>query len=441
MENLKALLQSVPMDQRNLGLLWSTYYGLVDAKLAARRNTREFAAWKTVNSDNAVKDSLSGKEEVIGNEEFWRHLRKHFSFFAKASGHSYGAMNLVKRVWCRPEALDGYPNTLWRRLGLTGEKFSAAIGMESTKDVAEKNQNGSGYIAVIGMDGDQMGKWISGEKTPPFRDQLAAAPPHGLEELHRPLTPAYHLQFSEALANFSIWTAAKVVENYGGQLIYAGGDDVLAMLPADRAIDCAWELKKAFTTDFDGSRLMPGSKGNVSAGLAIGSHSAPLQMLVKEAQNAEHHAKHDYGREALAISLYKRSGEILQWGCKWDSPALPLMDFLEKHRAPIDDGMPKQDAALGKISGRFPYALARALAPYRLGAAPTLSAEELQEIMDKETAIVIRRQASDLTQEDQKELAMHCKAWCEKCLASKRLADYIMPFLTEAFINRKRGED
>ena len=453
-ENLRALLNAVPKEQWNHGMLWSAYYGLVDAKLAARRNTREFDAWKTVNSDNAVKDSLSGKEEVIGNEAFWNYIRKHFSFFAKASGHRYGAMNLVKRLWCRPEALDYHPDNLWKRLGLSAGAFSLAIGMDSTQDVAKKNQNGGGYIAVLAMDGDQMGKWISGEKTPKLNDQLANCRTE-LEELRRPLTPAYHLQFSEALANFSLWKAAKVVEGHQGQLIYAGGDDVLAMLPADQAIDCAKALQDTFRTDFDGKRLLPGSAGNVSAGLAIGHCDAPLQMLVKEAQNAEHRAKNDYGRAALAISLYKRSGEILQWGCKWDSPAIPLMEFLQNHKGE------------NEITGRFPYALARVLAPYRLEKDQTLSPEDLLDIIEKETEIIIGRQAAGLGEKVREELCNHCREWCQKCAESPekkknakaegieeeardteeaakpnhRLADYIMPFLTEAFINRKRGED
>ena len=200
-------------------------------------------------------------------------------------------------------------------------------------------------------------------------------------------------------------------------------------------------------------------------------------MLVKEAQNAEHRAKHDYGRAAVAFSLYKRSGEIIQWGCKWDSAALPLLDFLEKHRNPIDDDTQPRETPRGKLSGRFPYALARVLAPYRLGKDNTLMPEKLKDIILRETAIVIRQQASELSENEKKDLLELCKEWCDECHKDNvksngegeakrqeetaapakpqpettetdekaktmhKLADYIQPFMTEAFINRDRGED
>src|SRR5207249_9784774 len=121
------------------------------------------------------------------------------------------------------------------------------------------------YYAVLALDGDEMGKWVSGAKSPKFRDQLAAkarehferaqagaSDPQALARLldhPRHLSPSYHLQFSEALCNFSVYLAPAVVEFYDGQIIYAGGDDVLAMLPADHAIACALALRLAFQGD------------------------------------------------------------------------------------------------------------------------------------------------------------------------------------------------
>src|SRR5439155_11607198 len=68
------------------------------------------------------------------------------------------------------------------------------------------------YYAVLALDGDEMGKWVSGAKSPKFRDQLAAkarehferaqagaSDPQALARLldhPRHLSPSYHLQFS-----------------------------------------------------------------------------------------------------------------------------------------------------------------------------------------------------------------------------------------------------
>lgn len=66
------------------------------------------------------------------------------------------------------------------------------------------------------------------------------------EEVPRPLSPGYHAALSEALANFSLYCTRPIIEAFGGQLIYAGGDDVLAMTPAGTALDCAQALQLAF---------------------------------------------------------------------------------------------------------------------------------------------------------------------------------------------------
>src|SRR5690606_14052540 len=62
----------------------------------------------------------------------------------------------------------------------------------------------------------------------------------------RSVTPSWHLQFAEALGNFSFHAVQSIVEAFDGRLIYAGGDDVLAMLPAQDALSCARALRAAF---------------------------------------------------------------------------------------------------------------------------------------------------------------------------------------------------
>jgi hypothetical protein len=82
------------------------------------------------------------------------------------------------------------------------------------------------YYAVLALDGDEIGKWLSGEKTPRVREVItdksvewfeAKMPRESSEWLdgHRPLSPGYHLQFSEALANFGLHCARRIVEHHG----------------------------------------------------------------------------------------------------------------------------------------------------------------------------------------------------------------------------------
>ena len=466
----------------NPGILWEAHYALVDAKLAARRNTRDFKAWEDKHGEGAVKDSLSGKEEVIGSEDFWNFLVKEHGKerdkLFTAGNHRYGAMNLIKRLWCIPE------NSYLRdKLDLSNNEYKNGIGFNSVPDVAKKNQYGGKYVAVLAMDGDEMGKWVSGEKTPEFIKQisnnakkyLTGLQQHEqIKKMRRLLTPSYHQQLSEALSNFATWLAQIIVENFEGKLIYAGGDDVLAILPSDRAIACAVALKDVFcgkapdkknefkldvpqegfaNAGADYPLILPGTSCTVSVGLAIGHQNAPLQMLVKEAHHAESRAKHDYGRDGIAFSVYKRSGEIIQWGCKWDKiieekpvGALSLMDLLTRLKKLKADGKSQEENGL---SARFPYALSRLLEPYQLDKLDknSLPLEDLKKIVDQEIQVVIRQQGDGLSDDHKKALLTACEDWLGKCFAKKQdenketPADFIKPFLTETFITRAPGED
>ena len=457
----------------NQGILWEAHYALVDAKLAARRNTRDFQAWNDPKGEGAVKDSLSGKEEVIGSEDFWKFLAENENKIFTVASHRYGAINLLKRLWCLPEI--GY---LRDKFGLTDGDYGKAISFASIPDIAKKNQYGGKYIAVLAMDGDEMGKWVSGENTPKFIDQisnkakkyLTSLQQHvQIENMRRLLTPSYHQQLSEALANYATWIAQTIVEHFRGELIYAGGDDVLAILPSDRAIACVTALKDVFCgkkPEYESKMelavedgfanvgmyyplILPGTECTVSVGLIIGHQNMPLQMMVREAHAAEYRAKHDYGRDGIAFSVYKRSGEIIQWGCKWDSAALPLMSLLTTLKLKEDGTSREADG----LSARFPYALSKLLEPYQLDKLDedSLSFEDLKNIVEQEIQVVIRQQGSGLSPEDNKSLLDDCKSWLVNCFEQNDTdkkndkketpADFIKPFLTETFITRAPGED
>ncbi len=218
-----------------------------------------------------------------------------------------GAMNLVKR-----------------RLE---EEFKGKLGDYKVTTKDDK------YLAVIAMDGDRMGAALSGFKT-----------------------EYEHQAFSTQLAQFAL-SVREPIERFGGHLIYAGGDDVLAVVPATKALACADELQRIFR------RRLP--QLTASAGVAVGHDKTPLQDVILAAQKAEHRAKHVYGRNALALNVFKRSGEILEWGCKWESKGIPLFERLatgiNKNREK-DSGV-----AFGAVlSARFPYKLAGLLDPYDL---------------------------------------------------------------------------
>ena len=199
------------------------------------------------------------------------------------------------------------------------------------------------------------------------------------------------------------------------------------MLPATRAIECARKLRDTFRKSYsdDKKYILPGNRMDVSVGVAIGHSNAPLQMLVREAQAAEKRAKSDYGRAAFAVSLYKRSGEIIYWGAKWDSNAIDLMNKLTD--------LTKSD----KLSGRFPYALAALLKPYQLkGENP-----EMVPIIEEEVSHAIKQQGSKLNPVEEMEIEDAINQYLNSEQVQKKQKDFINLFMTETFINRNREGD
>src|SRR5262249_55800157 len=170
--------------------------------------------------------------------------------------------------------------------------------------------------------GDNLGKWLRGEMGPTVREVLHPKLRQYFEALHeaenglntrRPVGPALHASISEALANFALHFVPNSVSEHAGELIYAGGDDVLALLPTTTALACACELSDTFRKDWHRdhggrNRLLMGSKASVSAGLAVVHYKEDLRFALDQARRAEKAAK-AAGRDALGLAVCRRSGE------------------------------------------------------------------------------------------------------------------------------------
>ena len=117
---------------------WQEAYQRVGADLAARRNTRDFAQWPSGGA-GVRKDSLSGKEEVIGTEQFWADLRNRERSLFKTQGHAYGAMNLIKRLWVHVDNADD-ADYLASALHVFEKKVWDSLRVASLPDIAKKNE-------------------------------------------------------------------------------------------------------------------------------------------------------------------------------------------------------------------------------------------------------------------------------------------------------------
>lgn len=193
------------------------------------------------------------------------------------------------------------------------------------------------YYAFLLADGDQMGRAI---------DSLAAL--------------GHHQELARALDGFSVRCRA-IVEHYRGTLIFAGGDDVLALLPLHRGLACARELARMFEHAVQpvvarhwGGRQstddMPTT--TLSVGIAITHLREPMSEARRLAKAAETEAKKL--RNALAIKVAKRSGADLTLSGRWNED--PPLD------ARLDVWLRVLDA--GELSSKTAHDLERLAAMY-----------------------------------------------------------------------------
>lgn len=119
---------------------------------------------------------------------------------------------------------------------------------------------------------------------------------------------------SRALATFTR-TVPEIVRQRDGVTIYAGGDDVLAMLPVPEALDCAAGLADEYTSAFPEEAR---SKATLSAAVAFAQIRLPLAEVIREAHRLlDEVAKDGNGRNSLAAGVLKPGGLHCQWTTTW----------------------------------------------------------------------------------------------------------------------------
>lgn len=176
------------------------------------------------------------------------------------------------------------------------------------------------YYAILAADGDRMGELINALDG---------------EDDHRRL--------STALAGFAR-SARGIVERSHGSIVYAGGDDVLAFLPLDKALRCAADLATAFSETLGDFRYAAGGgRPTLSAGLGVSHYFVPLQDALELARKAEDAAKTSHGRDAIHVIVSKRSGSETGFGGRWHEALAVLDEFAGMHLADeVPDGLAYQ---------------------------------------------------------------------------------------------------
>ncbi len=177
--------------------------------------------------------------------------------------------------------------------------------------IKEKDLHLNKYYAILIFDGDDMGKWLSGEYL-------------GVHQENDALLKKYHKKFSGLLGEFATKAKDYVDDHKLGRTIFAGGDDFLALLNLENIFETLSELrllfdksvnatlKKEFANELNNSENL-----SFSAGLCIAHYKAPLSAALSRARSMEQKAKQLNGKNALALAVMKHSGEVHETAFSW----------------------------------------------------------------------------------------------------------------------------
>ncbi|HOW77511.1 MAG TPA: type III-B CRISPR-associated protein Cas10/Cmr2 [Candidatus Competibacteraceae bacterium] len=124
---------------------------------------------------------------------------------------------------------------------------------------------------------------------------------------------------SDALDRFTR-QVPDIVDRHNGFLIYAGGDDVLALLPLEDALECAAEVRQCYLDAFTAHGL----SSTISAAVEYAHVKLPLTRILGDAHHLlDDLAKEERGRDAIAVRVWKPGGQALEWARPWIKALIP----------------------------------------------------------------------------------------------------------------------
>ncbi|MFU1798619.1 type III-B CRISPR-associated protein Cas10/Cmr2 [Paenibacillus azoreducens] len=258
-------------------------------------------------------------------------------------------------------------------------QISRVIHQQLTQDFTEKlgrlyrdiSIKPTPYYAFVVGDGDRMGSCLRNIQTP--------------EE---------HQRFSQNLSDFAAGVESTIAAN-SGQLIYSGGDDLMALLPLDCCLAAIREIRQGFSEAM--KRALPDANEwpTLSVGVAIVHMIEPMEESLRAAKAAEKEAKKR--RDELAIHFQKRSGSgEMKISIPFaDAPVEKLLRFEQLYKE-------------GIISTSFAYGLRELYQTYdQIQSKEFLKPGDLGEILFLEIQRMMRKKKPDFLniQTMEKELA------------------------------------
>ena len=387
------------------GVLYSVSHSLVQFALAAQKSIKEIEREEEpgekchmcgefeVLHDREYKGDISAKEYSENIKSFWSKINSDWKsevdfkenerlcpvcLTKRIIGEAlreYGKDHILNNVFKNSES---FPSTTMVALydyykkkkidDIQERKEIAQALFENKADKYKDIKDRDKYYAILIMDGDKMGDLVNGKTTgSTWKSIMHPDIVKRLEDIDfyekysknwqkiyknypkRLLTPSIHAAISESLGDFAIYGVSsiikKLVKEYEGRLVYAGGDDVCAIMPVDKVLEAAYKIQQYYKSSFriinnegeskeikevfdleSGKLSINLGKGeqnddkiSISAGILICHHKENLSEMIKRTHSLlDKKAKDEAGRNACAIELRKRSGGSRYFVRKWD---------------------------------------------------------------------------------------------------------------------------
>ncbi len=150
----------------------------------------------------------------------------------------------------------------------------------------------SPFYAILMMDGDSLGSKMS--------------------------IPENQTPISDALKDFTA-SVPEIVSQQCGFLVYAGGDDVLAILPLERVFACAIQIRERYQECFQDTKNKDIANSTISAAVEFAHIKMPLTKILRDVhQLLDNVAKEGCGRDAIAVRVWKPGGRAIKWAMPWE---------------------------------------------------------------------------------------------------------------------------
>lgn len=384
-------------EKSGLGILYSTTHSLVQTALASQKTQKKIIRGEETGQKCQIcgefevintfehKEGTKAKEYTKNIDDLWDKISKTIGKNEIKSTEKLCSVCFTKRMAYRIFKDDDkhvlnktfnncekFPTTtevaLYDDLSFQKEedKYNYAQRIHENEDIQVDNRNR--YYAILMMDGDKMGALVNGEtigstwQTIMHPDIVKRLSIQNYDKKYkdnwdnifknhpkRLLTPSIHLSISESLGDFAIYGVSRIIKKYEGKLIYAGGDDVCAILPVSNVIEAADDIRKYYNSTFkvimpennneksENIEISDVAKDNIlnikgklsvglgkakeisiSAGILICHHKESLTAMLEESHRLLDKAKTEGDRNAVAVELRKRSGGSRYFVSKWD---------------------------------------------------------------------------------------------------------------------------